>query len=224
MKLSIKDLKNKKVWEEAGIGLPSYDVTALQERTKTSPRWVHFGIGNIFRIFLGGIADRLISQGLLDTGIVCAETFDYDIADKIYAPCDNLCLAVTLYEDGSMKKQVLGSLAECVKADSADEEGWARMKEIFRDPGLQMVSFTITEKGYGLRGTDGNYLGYVRKDMENGPSAPTGAMAVVAAMLLARFQAGAAPLALVSMDNCSHNGALLRTSVLTVAEEWQKKN
>ena len=134
MKLSIKDLKNKKVWEEAGIGLPSYDVTALQERTKTSPRWVHFGIGNIFRIFLGGIADRLISQGLLDTGIVCAETFDYDIADKIYAPCDNLCLAVTLYEDGSMKKQVLGSLAECVKADSADEEGWARMKEIFRDP------------------------------------------------------------------------------------------
>ena len=223
MKLSIKDLKNKKVWEEAGIGLPSYDVTALQERTKTSPRWVHFGIGNIFRIFLGGIADRLISQGLLDTGIVCAETFDYDIADKIYAPCDNLCLAVTLYEDGSMKKQVLGSLAECVKADSADEASWARMKEIFRDPGLQMVSFTITEKGYGLRGTDGNYLGYVRKDMENGPSAPTGAMAVVAAMLLARFQAGAAPLALVSMDNCSHNGALLRTSVLTVAEEWQKK-
>lgn len=223
MKLSIEDLKNNKAWTDAGIELPAYDVAALQKRTKAEPRWIHFGIGNIFRIFLGGIADRLITEGLMDTGIICAETFDYDIADKIYAPCDNLCLAVTLYEDGSTKKQVLGSLAECVKADSADACRWARMKEIFRNPGLQMVSFTITEKGYALRGTDGNYLGFVQKDIDNGPSAPTGAMAVVASMLLTRFQAGGAPLTLVSMDNCSHNGALLRSSVVTIAQEWQKK-
>lgn len=223
MKLSIEALKNKKAWADAGIGLPAYDAAALQERTKAAPRWIHFGIGNIFRIFLGGIADQLITKGLMDTGIVCAEAFDYDIADQIYAPCDNLCLAVTLYEDGGMKKQVLGSLAECVKADSANAACWARMKEIFRDPGLQMVSFTITEKGYALRGTDGNYLGYVQKDIENGPSAPAGAMAVIASMLYERFQAGSAPLTLVSMDNCSHNGSLLQASVLTLANEWLKK-
>lgn len=156
MKLSIKELNKKTAWDKAGITLPVYDVAALHKQTQENPRWVHFGIGNIFRIFLGGIAEQLIAQGLTDTGIICAETFDYDIVDRIYAPCDNLALAVTLYEDGSMEKQVLGSLAECIRSDSTEPSCWARLKAIFQHPGLQMVSFTITEKGYALRGTDGD--------------------------------------------------------------------
>ena len=51
---------------------------------------------------------------------------------------------------------------------------------------------------------------------------PRGAMAVLTAMLYERYQAGKYPLALVSMDNCSQNGARLRQSVLTMAEEWKK--
>ncbi len=35
------------------------------------------------------------------------------------------------------------------------------------------------------------------------------------------LRAGAAPIAVVSMDNCSHNGEKLRNSVLTVARQWQ---
>ena len=86
-----------------------------------------------------------------------------------------------------------------------------------------MVSFTITEKGYALHKTDGSYLGYVAKDIDNGPAAPIGAMAVAAAMLLERYKAGGTPITLSSMDNCSHNGSLLRTSVLTMAQEWKKR-
>ena len=47
-------------------------------------------------------------------------------------------------------------------------------------------------------------------------------MAVLTAMLYERYQAGKYPLALVSMDNCSQNGAKLRDSVLTMTKEWQK--
>ena len=54
-------------------------------------------------------------------------------------------------------------------------------------------------------------------------SGANGAMAVLVAMLFERYQAGKYPLALVSMDNCSRNGEKLRESVLTMAEEWQKK-
>lgn len=57
MKLSINGIKNTTDWEKAGIKLPSYDVEKVAEDTKKSPVWVHFGIGNIFRIFIGGIAD-----------------------------------------------------------------------------------------------------------------------------------------------------------------------
>ena len=59
-------------------------------------------------------------------------------------------------------------------------------------------------------------------DIKNGPAKATGAMAVLTAMLYERYQAGKYPLALVSMDNCSQNGARLRQSVLTMAEEWKK--
>ena len=48
-------------------------------------------------------------------------------------------------------------------------------------------------------------------------------MAVLTAMLYVRYQDSRTPIALVSMDNCSHNGDLLRHSVLTMAREWQKK-
>jgi fructuronate reductase len=42
-------------------------------------------------------------------------------------------------------------------------------------------------------------------------------------LLLERFQNGAAPIAMVSMDNCSHNGEKLMSSVLTVARAWKDK-
>ena len=73
-----------------------------------------------------------------------------------------------------------------------------------------MISFTITEKGYALKGVDGNYFPFIQKDIDNGPEKPVSAMAVVCALLYERFQAGKAPLAVVSMDNCSHNGEKIK--------------
>ena len=223
MKLTLEGIKNREAWEKAGITLPGYDVEKVSEKARKEPEWVHFGIGNIFRIFIGGIADGLLEEGVLDRGITCVETFDYDVVDKIYDPYDNLGLSVILHGDGVREYKVLGSLAEAVKAQSSDPEQWNRLKEIFRSTSLQMVSFTITEKGYALQKADGTWLPYVKADIENGPERANGAMAVLVAMLFERYQAGKYPLALVSMDNCSRNGEKLRESVLTMAEEWQKK-
>ena len=222
MKLTMDGIKNREAWEKAGIQLPGYDVKEISEKAKKEPRWVHFGIGNIFRVFIGGIADGLLEEGALDCGPTCVETFDYDVVDKIYTPYDNLGLSVILHGDGSREYKVLGSLAEAVKAQSSNETQWNRLKEIFTSKSLQMVSFTITEKGYALQKADGTWFPFVQADIENGPDKATGAMAVVVAMLYERYKAGKYPLALVSMDNCSKNGAKLRESVLTMTEEWKK--
>ena len=222
MKLTMDGIKNREAWEKAGIQLPGYDVKEISEKAKKEPRWVHFGIGNIFRVFIGGIADGLLEEGALDCGLTCVETFDYDVVDKIYTPYDNLGLSVILHGDGSCEYKVLGSLAEAVKAQSSNETQWNRLKEIFTSKSLQMVSFTITEKGYALQKADGTWFPFVQADIENGPDKATGAMAVVVAMLYERYKAGKYPLALVSMDNCSKNGAKLRESVLTMTEEWKK--
>ena len=222
MKLTRAGIKDRAAWEKAGITLPGYDVEAVSEKAKKEPVWAHFGIGNIFRIFIGGIADGLLKEGVMDRGITCVETFDYDVVDKIYQPYDNLGLNVILHGNGTREYKVIGSLAEAVKAQASDPEQWERLKEIFASSSLQLVSFTITEKGYALHRADGTWLPYVAADIQNGPEKATGAMAVLVAMLYVRYQAGKYPLALVSMDNCSQNGAKLRESVLTMAEEWKK--
>lgn len=223
MKLTLEGLKEKTAWEKAGVCLPSYDIEKTAEETKKAPVWVHFGAGNIFRIFIGGLADTLIEKGESKKGITCVETFDFDVIDKIYAPYDNLVLAVTLKADGSTDKRVLGSLTEAIKAQSSDVSQWNRLKEIFKDPGLQMISFTITEKGYALKGADGTYFPFIQADIENGPEKAVSAMAVVCALLYERYKTVKAPLAVVSMDNCSHNGEKLQRSIVTMAKEWNKK-
>ena len=223
MKLTLEGLKEKTAWEKAGVCLPSYDIEKTAEETKKAPVWVHFGAGNIFRIFIGGLADTLIEKGESKKGITCVETFDFDVIDKIYAPYDNLVLAVTLKADGSTDKRVLGSLTEAIKAQSSDVSQWNRLKEIFKDPGLQMISFTITEKGYALKGADGTYFPFIQADIENGPEKAVSAMAVVCALLYERYKTVKAPLAVVSMDNCSHNGEKLQSSIVTMAKEWYKK-
>ena len=220
MKLSYKGIADAGAWEQAGIALPPYDPAACADRTKKEPHWVHFGIGNIFRIFIGGLADKLIEKGLAERGIVCVEAFDFDVVDKIYRPYDNLALAVTLHSDGRTEKKVIGSLSEAVAARPGDAGARARLNEIFTAGSLQLVSFTITEKGYALRGPDGTLLPAAAADLENGPSAPVGVMGLVTALLYERFLAGAAPLALVSMDNVSHNGEKLRRSVMEIAGRW----
>lgn len=222
MKLTIEGIKNHEPWEKAGIMLPGYDVEAVSEKAKKEPQWVHLGIGNIFRIFIGGIADGLLEEGALDRGITCVETFDYDVIDKIYKPFDNLGLSVILNGDGTREYKVLGSLAEAVKAQASDLVQWNRLKEIFASSSLQLVSFTITEKGYALQKSDGTWFPFVEADIQNGPDKAVGAMAVLTAMLYERYKAGKYPLALVSLDNCSQNGAILRKAVLTMAEEWKK--
>ena len=223
MKLTLEGMKNTASFQKAGILLPGYDVAAVSKKAKQAPRWAHFGIGNIFRIFIGGIADGLLEAGVLDRGLTCIETFDYDVVDKIYTPYDNLGLSVILHADGTRTYKVLGSMAEAVKAQSSDPAHWARLKEVFRSKELQLISFTITEKGYALAGSDGIYFPFIQSDIDNGPEKATSAMAVLTAMLYVRYQDSRTPIALVSMDNCSHNGDLLRHSVLTMAREWQKK-
>lgn len=219
MKLTYDNICNKVI---NNVSLPKYDVKKVVENTKANPIWLHFGAGNIFRGYIARLQDDLLNQGLATKGIIAAETFDYEIIDKIYKPNDNLTLVATLSATKPTEFRVVASVCEGVKADSSDVSSKTRLKEIFTNSSLQMISFTITEKGYGLKGLDGNYLPVVLSDIENGPSEAKHAMSIVCALLYERYLAGKLPLAVVSMDNCSHNGEKLQNAILTIANEWQK--
>lgn len=223
MELSYKGLQNRAVWEEAGVKLPSYSVAEMAEVTRQAPIWVHFGSGNIFRGFIAQLQQRLLNTGLSDKGIIAVDTFDFDIIDKIYTAFDNLTLNVTLNADATVDCEVMAAVAEALKADAHQPNQIARLKQIFAAPGLQLISFTITEKGYALHRPDGSLIPAAAADMEKGPSSCVHAMGIVAELLYHRYKTCAAPLAVVSMDNCSHNGEKLLSSIREVVNAWLEK-
>ena len=137
MRLTLDGIKDTRYWNAAGIELPGYDVAKIAEEGKKRPIWAHFGIGNIFRIFLGGIADSLLEQGLLHAGITCVETFDYETVDKIYAPFDNLSLSVILENDGSRRQKVIAPFSEALKGKSDDSSEWKAFRALARPDSLQ---------------------------------------------------------------------------------------
>ncbi len=222
MKVSLNELKNTAAWEKAGVRLPRFDVEAMREKTRKAPVWVHFGAGNIFRAFTAALQQRLLDGGDADRGIIAADTFDVDNIRMIYGGYDNLTMSVTLNADATIDKEIIASVSEALVAKPEEAADYARLKEIFAAPSLQIVSFTITEKGYALRQIDGSLLPVVAEDFSKGPENPRHAMTIVAALLYHRYIQGKAPLAVVSMDNCSHNGEKLKASILEAAEAWEK--
>ena len=223
MKLCYKGLKDRGAWEQAGVKLPGFDWEEMCVNTEQAPTWVHFGAGNIFRGFLAKLQQDLLELGLVKGGIIAADTFDYDIIDKICAPFDCMTLMVSLLPDGSMDKEVIASIAQGLRAGAAYPADMEKLKALFRNPSLQMASYTITEKGYALTNIQGEFFPFVQADFEKGPEGCAHAMSITAALLWERFQAGGSPIAVVSMDNCSRNGEKLRASVMTVVEQWLRR-
>ena len=220
LSLSTKGLENKTVWEAAGYALPQYDREVVAANTKENPFWIHFGPGNIFRAFQANVVQNLLNAGLLDKGLIVAEGYDYEIVEKMNRPHDDYNLLVTLKADGNIEKTVIGSVVESLTVNSQNAADWTRLKEIFGKDSLQMVSFTITEKGYSLVNGRGDYLPGVPEDLANGPENAMSYMGKVAALVYARYVAGQKPVAMVSMDNCSHNGDKLYAAVNAFAEKW----
>lgn len=199
---------HREEWEAKGYELPHFDIAAVREKTHENPTWVHIGCGNIFRAFPAAILTDALNAGKYDRGIIVAGTYDYEVIDKVYKPYDNLSLLVSLQAGGTVEKKVIASVTEALKADYQFDD-WNRLLEIFRKPSLQMVSFTITEKGYGV----------TEEDLKRGLQ-PDLAMGKVCRLLLERYNAGGLPLTLQSMDNCSHNGDKLKNGILAYAQRW----
>ena len=180
-------------WAQKGYDLPKFDVQRVRA---AAPRWVHFGAGNIFRSFIASAQQTVLNQGLCGHGIVVCEGFDPEIVERAYRPFDNLSVAVSLKADGGIDKRLVASVVE-----SLTFADMARLKAVFAQPELQMVSFTITEKGYDPK--------FAR--------APGSLMGTLADLLRHRMRACGAPIALVSMDNCSRNGEKLQNVVEMLA-------
>lgn len=222
MQLNKIGLQDRPAWEKAGYKLPEFDREAVRKNTMENPFWIHFGAGNIFRAFQANVVQNLLNEGVLDRGLIVAEGYDYEIIGKMNVPHDDYSILVTLKADGSVGKTVVGSVVESLTADSDNDRDYNRLKEIFQKDSLKMVSFTITEKGYSLVNGKGEQLPSVKADMECGPKKPESYIGKIAALLYERYLSEEKPVAMVSMDNCSHNGSRLYEAVAAFARAWEE--
>lgn len=220
LQLSRKGLLDTSGWEAADIELPTFDLELVAHNTRVKPQWVHFGAGNIFRGLVANAQQQLLNTMQADTGIIAVETFDFEVIDKGYTPYDHLTLLVLMRADGRFQKRVVASIVEGLATEASRPHDYHRLIEVFENPSLQMASFTITEKGYALTGPDGKYLTVVERDMTKGPQQPLHVMSIATSLAYRRYLKGRFPMTFVSMDNCSHNGDLLKASMTTIAKEW----
>jgi mannitol 2-dehydrogenase len=172
-----------------GIPVPTY------ERSGLLPRILHLGVGGFHRAHLALYAHELAEAGS-DWGIRGLGLLRRDVRMReALAPQDFL---YTLVERGpdDPQPQVIGTIVDFVVAID-DPRLFA---EQIADPGVEILSLTITESGYSL-------------ETKN----PT--IEAIVDGLEARRAAGGAPLTILSCDNLPGNGMVARRAVLAICEE-----
>ncbi|MFC6295183.1 mannitol dehydrogenase family protein [Lactiplantibacillus daoliensis] len=220
VKLLADYVNNPKQFEDVGITVPKFDQEKASQAGRQQPVWVHFGGGNLFRCFHAAIAQRLLNTGALKAGVIVAETYDAAVINQMYQPYHNRFLRVVMTNEQPYDRELVASVADSLALTPTDKESWNRLKAAFTQASLQLVTFSITEKGYGLTDLAGQLIPAAKADISQGPGHPQTNMGILAALLYARYQNGQAPLALVSTDNFSQNGQKLEDGMLTIAQGW----
>jgi mannitol 2-dehydrogenase len=174
---------------DRGIPVPTYDRSGLQ------PRIVHVGVGGFHRAHMAQYTDELAAAGS-DWGICGLGLMAHDsrMADAL-ATQDHL-YTLTEKGTGTFAPRVIGSIVDYVLA-AFDETSAHRL---IAQPGVSILSLTITESGYaepkaGERTT----------------------FDVLADCLAARRDAGSGAITVLSCDNLPGNGDVTRRAMLAAA-------
>jgi mannitol 2-dehydrogenase len=172
-----------------GIAVPTYDRSALL------PRILHLGVGGFHRAHLALYVHELAGAGS-DWGIRGLGLLPGD--RRMRAALEPQDFLYTLVERGNEepRPQVVGSIIDFVLA--VDDPAVFAVQ--IADPGIEILSLTITESGYSLETQNATIEAIVDG-------------------LAARHAAGGASLTILSCDNLPGNGTVARDAVLSVCEE-----
>jgi len=182
------------------------------------PGIVHLGLGNFHRAHMARYTHNLMERrpDALQWGIVGAGLLPGDRRmQESLAPQDSL---YTLVERSFTEETVtvVGSLAGVVFAG----ESSAELLDAIDRPEIRIVSLTVTENGYCLnRATkrlDPDHA-LIRADLAH-PERPSSAIGIVVEAYRRRRESGVQPFTAMTCDNIQHNGDVLRSAVLALAE------
>ncbi|HAQ88145.1 MAG TPA: mannitol dehydrogenase, partial [Pseudomonas sp.] len=112
--------------------------------------------------------------------------------------------------------RVIGSLRDMLLVP---RDGSEAVVARLADPAIRIVSLTITEGGYCLDDSTGQFnasLPHIQHDLEN-PRTPISVFGLLCAALARRRGEGTGPFTVMSCDNLPHNGDVTRKATLAFA-------
>ena len=199
------------------IQAPGYDRSALCVGI------VHIGVGGFHRAHQAMYLDCLMSTGAALDWAICGMGLlpgDAAMRDALAAQ-DYLYTLAVKHPDGSTQARVIGSIVDFIHAPAGPEAAIERLA----DPGVRIVSLTITEGGYNFNQATGAF------DADNpdvvhdlavacgeAPSGPRSVFGLVTEALHRRRQRGVAPFTVMSCDNIQSNGDVARRQFTAYAE------
>lgn len=158
-------------------------------------RQLHFGLGRFHKAHQAFYVHRLVeSQLAIDWGIASMSLRSPDASDSLrQAGCEyNLMIASAT----GAKIEKIGVIRETIFP--LKMRGRERLQDVFRSEDLKLITLTITEKGYMS-------------------TEPESAIGLLCDGLARRMRVNGQPLTILSCDNLSKNGDLLRNQVYSIA-------
>ena len=179
---------------------------------------VHFGVGGFHRAHQAMYLDALLVNGLADgwgiTGVGVL-SFDEKMRDAMAAQ-DCLFSLVMKPPNGTIEGRVIGSIMEFLFVPDGPEAVLERLC----DPATKIVSLTITESGYPINDSTGEF------DPQDDPTKADiagdgprqSAFGLIVEALRRRREAGTQAFTIMCCDNIQHNGDVARAAVLGFAK------
>jgi len=189
------------------VGQPAYDRAGIR------PGIVHLGIGAFHRAHMAVYVERLLGRAP-NWAIVGASLRHPDTKNAL-TPQDGL-YTVAVRDASGTRPQVVGSIIGIL--DGRTER--ARLLDLMAHPVVNIISLTVTEKGYCYDPATG------RLDERNAdivhdladPESPNSAPGMIVAAIARRRRAGVPPFAVMSCDNLPSNGKTAQRIVIRYAE------
>jgi len=187
---------------------PAYDVP------NTGIGHVHLGVGAFMRAFIADYSDAALAASGGNWGIAGVSLRQRNVYEQLQ-PQD--CLYTLNVRDNGDSYRLIGSIRSI---DVAPDDPQYSI-DLLADSKVQVVTLTITEKGYCIAPDSGDLdrsNPAIDHDLKD-PHAPRSIPGLVVAALQQRRKTGGGPVTIVSCDNLPDNGKRLQKAVLAFADD-----
>jgi mannitol 2-dehydrogenase len=193
------------------VKLPAYNLSDTRQGI------AHIGVGGFHRAHQAYYTDALMNTGEALDWAICGvglRAEDQRARDDLKEQ-DYLFTLFELGDSDDTEVRVIGSIRDMLLAQDSAQ---ALINKL-ADPAIRIVSLTITEGGYCIDDSNGEFMAHlpqIQHDLAN-PQSPKTVFGFLCAALAKRRGAGTDAFTVMSCDNLPHNGAVTRKALLAFA-------